>query len=207
MADVFTQAAAILKLITSAITTGKRVYEVTNELKSAPQHIRALATDVDGFHSTLVQLQTLFTDENSEAIVEFIRREDSKNLQDVVENCLTTFSEIDHLVEDYKFRTKEMNFSTWRRVMWTFKQAQVVKLRETLLSHKMNLAIAIAVVNAYVQPCATSIPLFTKMQLFIALHTGICSSNRGHCNGPHHTGRRDLYHVTRHFIAIRGLPA
>jgi len=148
MADPFLQAAGILKLIATAVAAGKQTYNVTNEVKSAPQHIRTLARDLESFNSTLVQLHTLFTDENSEAVMEFMRAKDSENLHNVIENCLIAFSEIDNLMAEYKSRTKEMDLSTWRRIMWTFKEEQVTKLRGSLLSHKMNLAIAVALVNA-----------------------------------------------------------
>ncbi|KAH7333520.1 hypothetical protein BKA65DRAFT_46031 [Rhexocercosporidium sp. MPI-PUGE-AT-0058] len=148
--DPFTQAAAILKLVTTAVETGLKVYTVANEIRSAPQHIRALVIDLGGFHSTLVQIHGLFTDDNGEAVLEFVQDKHSKSLRDVVENCLFTFSEIDSLVDEYKSRTKRMDFSTWQRIMWTFKEAQIIKLREALLSHKANLTIAVAIFNAYV---------------------------------------------------------
>jgi len=176
MADPFVQAAGILRLIATAVTAGKQVYDVTNEVKSAPQHIRALARDLEGFNSTLVQLYTLFTDENSEPVMDFMRAKDSETLHNVIENCMIVFSEIDLLMEEYKSRTKEMDLSTWRRVMWTFKETQVLKLRETLLSHKMNLAIAIALVNAWVQP-RENIFTANRRQICVALHTRLRSSN------------------------------
>lgn len=149
MAEAIALASAVISLGTLAYKSCQGLYDVTSRIKKAPKHIHLLLSDLEDLCLVLDTLQALFNDDefsvgSSESIPRFAT---FKNLATVLENCLSIFSDIRTIVQDYKSQGTSADFGTWKRLQWTFKEKVIEGYRKDLVTHKMTLNIAISVAN------------------------------------------------------------
>ena len=149
MADPLAAFATISALVIRAFTLSKDVYIRANEITNAPQHIRAITSDLEDFYSLLGTL-TMYLDEESDLSVGLVHSAGRTNLEKVLDNCITVFDRTNILVGSYK-AIGGTSISTWRKMKYSFKLTETEALRSELAAHKLSLNIAISLVNLYIK--------------------------------------------------------
>jgi hypothetical protein len=148
MGEPLSLATNMLKLITNAVTASKEVYSAVEAISNAPNHIKAISSDLEDFYSILGSLKGYLEDVDMSTGV--LQAAEKVNIASVIENCLHIFTRISLLVNSYNSRGHRGgigDMGNWRKVKYSFRIAETEALRSQLAAHKMTLNMAISLVN------------------------------------------------------------
>jgi hypothetical protein len=148
MADPLSLAVTITTLVTKAFAISNDIKTTINQIANAPSHIQAVASDLEDIYSILGTLKGYLDD--SEMSVGVVQAAARTNIDCVLGNCLTIFSQISTLVNSCKARSRVGDITTWRKIRYSFNSTEIDALRTELGAHKLTLNMAISLVNLWV---------------------------------------------------------
>jgi hypothetical protein len=148
MGEPLSLAINVTKLVTKEFTASREVYSAVEAISNAPEHIKAIAGDLEDVYSILGCLKGYL--EDVEMSVGVLQAAGKVNIASVIENCLQIFMRINLLVNSYNSRGHRGgigDMGNWRKIKYSFKIAEIKALRSQLAAHKMTLNMGISLVN------------------------------------------------------------
>jgi hypothetical protein len=146
MAEAIGTASAIIQVVAACLQICQITTQLADQIKNAPKHIAAFRNDTTSFYAILGTLQSYLDHEDTAGgILHSTTRND---VQDVLQNCIGIFQQFQYILGDYlKSTSAVVPTPTWQRVTWTWKEKEVLQLRDQLSAHKITLNVAIATAN------------------------------------------------------------
>lgn len=136
--DPLSVTAGVVGLLTSILHGSKRMSEFIDRLRGAPKDIATLSTDLKAFYEVLGLLMGMQA--------ELVRNDSLCDwLRTPLENCLDVFEEFTVTLHTYTQATRggTVKVRTWRGIKWAFKEKEIQLFRDTILTYKHSLSIAI----------------------------------------------------------------
>jgi hypothetical protein len=123
MADPLSGTASVVGVLGFALHGAKRLYEFIDSLRSAPKDIATLAAN-----SSLCQC-----------------------LQAPLDNCVDVFEEFTVTLHKYTTATRDggTRVRTWKNLEWAFKDKEIQLFRDTLITYKASLDLAVGALTLY----------------------------------------------------------
>ena len=147
MAEPLSIVSVVAQILSTCISLCQSTAQLVDQIQYAPQHIAAIATDLRAFYGILGNLQGYLNDEETRRGV--LHPTTSGDIWTVLENCVTIFRQFHAIVHGYLTAFHSPEVRQWNRVKWTWKEKEVLQLRDQLGAHKITLNVAIAAANLY----------------------------------------------------------
>lgn len=145
MAEPFSTAAAAVALVGTVLTLSKTAKEFVDGIQGAPQSVGAISEDVTSLTEVLVSLEN------------FLQGLDGRRQHDQVQvaqvlykplrNCKDALQHIKTGISPFVKSDRGRNQRRWKRLVWAYREKEMVALQRRLLSSQQSLSSAIAVVN------------------------------------------------------------
>jgi hypothetical protein len=142
MADPLSVTAGIVGVVGFALHSAKRLHDFIDSLRDAPHDIAAISKDLKALYEVL-------------GILAGMQHELARNaalcecLLSPLDNCVDIFEEFTITLHRYSHTTREgaLKVRTWKQIPWAFKDTEIQRFRDTLLTYKASMSLAISVVN------------------------------------------------------------
>lgn len=139
MSDPLSITAGIVGILGFALHSSKRLFEFIDGLRGAPKDIAAISDDLKALYRVL-------------AVLVGMQDELSRNsslcdcLRPPIENCLDVFDEFTTTLNTYIHVTREgtLKVRIWKNIPWVFKEKEIQLFRDTVITYKASLSIAVA---------------------------------------------------------------
>src|SRR5450756_1024420 len=99
MGEPLSLAVNVMRLVTNAFTASRDLHSAVEAISNAPEHIKAIAGDLEDFYSVLGCLKGYLEDVEMSAGV--LQAAEKVNIASVIENCLQIFTRTNLLVNSY----------------------------------------------------------------------------------------------------------
>ena len=149
MADPF----AIIGVLAVAMNGIERTIKFIEGISGAPRAIERLESELKAISQLLHQVHTFVHDihvADSSAQDSFI-----PHLQAALANCRNVASDVETLLRPCVKATADAGRSTWRRLVWSFKEQKMAGLEKDMATCKQTLNMAISFADLYVDAPST----------------------------------------------------
>jgi hypothetical protein len=148
MPEPITIAAGIGSLLTSTYTLSKTLYQSIDGIRQAPRHLMLIPYDLKTFYSILGTLhEYLQEDDTTAGVLHPTIRQD---LDGVLTQCVSLFQDIGAFIAEFLRNDATSTMSNWRAMRYSWKENEMVQLKEHLMAHKLTLSLALCSANLYV---------------------------------------------------------
>ena len=147
MPEPISIASGVSALVTNGIKLCLGISAAIDNLKSAPKHVRVIATDLRSLYSILGTIQTYLDDEDLTKGLYNTSKSACDNLQQILSNVVDILRTFETVINGYIKLGQASRLAGWNRTQWLWKEKEVERLRNHLSDHKMTLNIAIAMAN------------------------------------------------------------
>ncbi|KAF2494538.1 hypothetical protein BU16DRAFT_42464 [Lophium mytilinum] len=137
-----------LTVASTAITLGQQTYEIVTGIQDAPEHIKRLATDLQGFYHVLGLLTHALNAQLKTAHPESLPLQMITNIQDLLEKCIDVFKDISRVVQPFLDNNGNALRNFTKSFKWEMtRKANVIHMQRTLSDYKLTLELAISSLN------------------------------------------------------------
>ncbi len=140
MAEAIGLTASLITLMTVAYTSCKTLHVTYSSIRGAPKQIQRISYDLDQFSYAAEAPSWLLDHEGS--IPEAFDASRFVGLEKALLTSLSVFAELRAVLDAFKQSGPTSGMSKRKRLKWTFKEKEIVDLRETLNAQKLNLDLA-----------------------------------------------------------------
>jgi hypothetical protein len=142
MADPLSTIAGVVGVLGFALHGAKRLYELIDGIQGAPHDIAAISTDLKALYEVLGTLESM--DKSSERLQPLYCC-----LQAPLDNCVEVFAEFTTMLHNFTHVTRNTarRKRVWSNIVWVFKDKEVQLLRDTLITYKASLNLAVGAIN------------------------------------------------------------
>lgn len=143
MASSVSIVSSVSQILSTCTNLSKTTSELIHQINNAPEHIQAIASDLETFNPLLVAARECLSKE--ETISGFLHPSTSSDVQDVVKHTMSIFQSCHSFVNDFVVSSGVVSADSWAHVKWTWKEKDIFLLRDQLSAHKTTFRVAIAV--------------------------------------------------------------
>lgn len=134
-----------LKGAGTAFTICKATYELVQAMKRAPDDIRRVAADMQGFYNVLGTLSHTIEDQRGILESQGPAAYHLGNISSLIEDAVGAFQDIQIRVQDFIAVNGKILGGRWERLKWhTFAKEDVTHIRLHLSNIKLSLSIALS---------------------------------------------------------------
>ncbi|KAH6871642.1 hypothetical protein B0T10DRAFT_611191 [Thelonectria olida] len=142
MADPLSITSGIVGILGFALHGSKRLFEFIDGLRGAPKDIATLSIDLRALYEVLAVLAGMQD--------ELVRDGSLCDcLRTPLENCVDVFEEFSMTLHAYTLTTRDgrAKVRTWKNIAWAFKDREIQLFRDTLVTYKASLSMAVGVMT------------------------------------------------------------
>jgi hypothetical protein len=140
--DPLSVTAGVVGLLTSVLHGLKRMSDFIDGLRGAPKDIATLSANLKAFYEVLGLLMGM-QDElvRNDSLCDWLRTP--------LENCLGVFEEFTVMLHTYThvMRDGTIKVRTWKGIKWAFKEKEIQLFRDTILTYKHSLSVALGAIT------------------------------------------------------------
>jgi hypothetical protein len=135
----------VVGVLAAAIHGSKRLYEFIDGLRGAPRDVSTLAEDLKALYQTLAELARI---QDRPAAANVL----SEHIKAPLENCLDVFDDFTSTLQSFTMTSRDgaLRIRTWKSITWTFKEKEIQLFRDTILTYKSTLQLAIGALSLWV---------------------------------------------------------
>lgn len=144
MADPLSVTAGVVGVLGFALHGAKRLYEFIDSLRSAPKDIATLSADLRALYEVLAVLAGMQDTLAANSSL-------CQCLQAPLDNCVDVFEEFTVTLHKSTTATRDggTRVRTWKNLEWAFKDKEIQLFRDTLITYKASLDLAVGALTLY----------------------------------------------------------
>lgn len=142
MADRVSIVTSVAHILSTGINVCHTTTHLIGQIRDAPAHISAVASDLEAFNAVLSTIQTYIGDEDIRSGI--LHSSTSDDIRDVLKNIVSIFQCFHGLISDFISADGPDSAGTWQSLRWTWKEKEISQLHDQLSAYKMTLEVAIA---------------------------------------------------------------
>jgi hypothetical protein len=138
-------AGAVANLIANGIKICLGVYGTIDNIKQAPRHIVAISADLKTFYSILASIEVCLDEDDLKRGL--LHRQSYDSLRQVLLDGVNILKAFHKIIHRYLRAGRECTPSLWQRLQWSWKEADVKRLRTHLMDNKQTLSVALSMAH------------------------------------------------------------
>lgn len=151
MADPLSIAAGIISVANAATQVFTALTDLVRRTKDAPKRVTTVLLEIRDIHIITTQLQLLVLDLEAPGRSQtcFIQAD---SVTAILTGCVSTFLELEELIEQPKARDPVQDFGLIDRMRWAAKETSIAAILSRVQAHKLSLSAILNIFNGSVAP-------------------------------------------------------